>query len=374
MSIPLPHDPRTALVRTKYFSLHPKPLERWLWRQGLPQAAERVFWLHWEEGMRSGDWSSEIPIKRVARECAIDPSTVTRAYQLLKSLGLVKREDPGRNPANPFCQATAITEVRLPRDLVVELFNSPNRPCRDHLAADSEQNSRSDQRPNQPPAIVAPAAATPRDPDSTHASRPSTSPDSTRGQPTSPDRTRASRPSTNPDAPVNHRRPNRDETSAMWGRASATERSRFYAASRDRLTALEFDAETKLTPADRGHILAQLAQLAAAKPPKPIQPATPRATPSDFKGPRRLSVLELARARRRILELVPTAAAAEVFRQVIWAVEEGALRRFAATLALNIALKKIREGAWTTPNRMPPQWMPQSTRAATAVPEYCGAA
>jgi hypothetical protein len=335
MSIQLPHDPRTALVRTKYFSLHPKPLERWLWRQGLSQAAERVFWLHWEEGMRSGDWSSEIPIKRVARECAIDPSTVTRAYQLLKSLGLVKREDPGRNPANPFCQATAITEVRLPRDLVVELFNSPNRPCRDHLAADSEPNSRSDQRsdqrPNQPPAIAAPA-------------------------------------------PANHRRPTRDETSAMWGRASATERSRFYAASRDRLTALEFDAGTKLTPADRGHILAQLAQLAAAKPPKPIQPATPRATPSDFKGPRRLSVLELARARRRILDLVPAAAAAEVFRQVIWAVEEGALRRFAATLALNIALKKIREGAWTTPNRMPPQWLPQSTRAATAVPEYCGAA
>ena len=46
----LARDPRTVLVREKYFSLRPKPLERWLWQQGLSQAAERVFWLHWEEG------------------------------------------------------------------------------------------------------------------------------------------------------------------------------------------------------------------------------------------------------------------------------------------------------------------------------------
>src|SRR5271165_785946 len=121
-------DPRGALVRTKYFSLHPKPLERWLWQQGLPQAAERVFWLHWEAGMRSGDWCSEIPLKRVALECAVDPSTVTRSYQVLKSKGLIKREDPGRDPDNPFCQATAITEVRLPREFLTELSRSPNRP------------------------------------------------------------------------------------------------------------------------------------------------------------------------------------------------------------------------------------------------------
>jgi len=344
MSIQLPHDPRTALVRTKYFSLHPKPLERWLWRQGLPQAAERVFWLHWEEGMRSGDWSSEIPIKRVARECAIDPSTVTRAYQLLKSLGLVRREDPGRNPENPFCQATAITEVRLPRELVIELSNSPNRPFRDHLAEAPAAAATC-----APVAAAIPARAAPR-------------PASAIPEPTAA-----------PIAPPAHHRPTRGETSAMWGRASAAERSRFYAASRDRLTAFEFDPGTTLTPADRGHILAQLAQLAAAKPPMP-RSSTAQATPSAYKGPRRLSVLELARARRRILDLVPAAAAGEVLRQVIWAVEEGALRRFAAALALNIAVKKIREGAWTKPNRMPPQWLPQSPRAAFAVPEHCSAA
>src|SRR5271154_3968140 len=123
-------DPRVVLVREKYFSLRPKPLERWLWQQGLPQAAERVFWLHWEEGMRKGDWCSELSLKQVARECCIDTSTVTRAYQVLKGLDLIRREDPGRDRSNPFQQAIAITEVRVPRELLVNLAAAPNRPQR----------------------------------------------------------------------------------------------------------------------------------------------------------------------------------------------------------------------------------------------------
>ena len=115
------HDPRDRLVREKYFSLRPKPLERYLWQQGLPQAAERVFWLHWEEGMRNRDWCSEVPLKRVAALCCIDTSTVTRAYQVLKGLGLIRRESAGRDPENPFQQATAITEVRIPRELPIRV-------------------------------------------------------------------------------------------------------------------------------------------------------------------------------------------------------------------------------------------------------------
>src|ERR1019366_819217 len=126
MSQEISHDPRDRLVREKYFSLRPKPLERWLWQQGLPQAAERVFWLHWEEGMRNRDWCSQVPLKRVASLCCIDPSTVPRAYQLLKTLSLIRREDPGRDPVNPFQQATAVTEVRIPRELLTELSRSPN--------------------------------------------------------------------------------------------------------------------------------------------------------------------------------------------------------------------------------------------------------
>ena len=321
-------DPRSDLVRTKYFSLHPKPLERWLWQQGLPQAAERVFWLHWEAGMRNGDWCSEIPLKRVAAECAVDPSTVTRAYQLLKTKGLIRREDPGRDPNNPFCQATAITEVRLPREFLTGLGRSPNRSS---------------------PATGAEAAPIPA-PTTLRPATPAV----------------ASLP-----APIKITRRSRQETQAMWSRASAAEQSRYFIASRDRLTLLEFDSDTQLTPQDRGYLLAELAQLAAARP-SPAMRANPpaKAAPS---GPRRLSVLDLARARRHILSAVPGPDGHETLRQVVWAVEEGALRRFALQLALNIALKKIREGAWTRPNRMPPNWHPVQ-QLSRAVSEHCSAA
>jgi hypothetical protein len=328
MSIESAHDPRSALVKTKYFSLHPKPLERWLWRQGLPQAAERVFWLHWEEGMRAGDWCSEIPIKRVARECCIDPSTVTRAYQLLKSLSLISREDPGRDPNNPFCQATFVTEVRLPRELIVELSSTPNRP------------TNKPEAPAQSTALTQCAAP-----------------------PIAPTIAQETRPLT----------PTRRETQAMWSRASATERARFFNASKDRLTTFEFDENTKLTPEDRGQILGQLAQLAAAKPQPSARQGNPQVTKPEYAGQRRLTVLELARARKKVFDLVPAAGAQEVLRQVIWAIEEGALRRFTSTMALNIALKKIREGAWGKPNRMPPNWLPNPARQS-ARPEHCSAA
>jgi hypothetical protein len=322
MSFESQHDPRSALVKTKYFSLHPKPLERWLWKQALPPAAERVFWLHWEAGMQNGDWCSEIPLKRVAFECCVDPSTVTRAYQLLKALELIRREDPGRDPNNPFQQATAITEVQLPRELVIELSKSPNRPTKSQVPGPAQTSAS----PVDPPVPTAPPKA----------------------------------------------RFNREDSQAMWSRASAAERARYFAASRDRLTSLEFDANTQLTPEDRGEILCQLAQLAAARP--TASPSKPLSATPAPKGPRILSVLELARVRRQIQELVPNAAAPEVLRQVIWAVEQGALQRFSSDLAINIALKKIREGAWSKPHRMPPKWLPRQLKIERAQPEPCNAA
>ena len=53
--------------------------------------------------------------------------------------------------------------------------------------------------------------------------------------------------------------------------------------------------------------------------------------------------------------------------------EEGALRRFEVPLAANIALKKLREGAWTRPNRMPPNWL-RVDLLRDARPESCVAA
>jgi len=78
-------DPRTRLCQEKFFTQRPKPLERWLWRRRVPAAAERVFWFHWSEGARNGDWCSQFALHFVAHECEVDISTVTRAYQTLLS-------------------------------------------------------------------------------------------------------------------------------------------------------------------------------------------------------------------------------------------------------------------------------------------------
>jgi DNA-binding Lrp family transcriptional regulator len=321
------HDPRDRLVREKYFSLRPKPLERWLWQQSLPASAERVFWLHWEQGMRNRDWCSEIPVRRVASECHLDVSTVSRAYQLLRARGLIRREDPGRDPANPFQQATAITEVRVPRELLVELDRHPSRARR------SER-----EQPPPKPAVIEPKGA---------------------GE-------SASLAAIRPAAEL---REARKEIQAKINKLSHAERERYYAAFRERRPIIAFDPDTTLTPDERGAVLANLEQMANSRIAAPERPKCVQSAP-ESPPRRRLSPLEIARARRAIGAAVPTARdAAEALRQVIWAVEEGALRQFQTLKGLNIALKKIREGAWTRPNRMPPNWL----RVGTAS-EVCSAA
>jgi hypothetical protein len=320
MSIRNERDARTQLSREKYFSMRPKPLERWIWERGIPQAAERVFWVHWEEGMRRGDWCSELSLRQVARECAVDTSTVTRAYQALKHLGLLRREDPGRDPANPFRQSIAITEVLIPRELLVNLSRFPNR--------------------NRAVTTEMPVASAPE------------------GLPPQPIET--------PKAPPL----GRGETKVILERLSDQERQAYFAASRDRRTSMSFDAETKLTPEERGRVLDVLTSIANATPDIP-SPSPSKVAPkqvASYAKPRRLSALEAARVRSSVLNLAAPNGASELFRQVLWSIEEGALRRFDARLALNIALKKIRDGAWTRPNRLPPNWL------ANARTETCSAA
>jgi hypothetical protein len=335
-------DPREVLAREKFFTLRPQPLERWLWRQGVPQSAERVFWVHWQTGYRNGDWCSAIPLKTVATECSLDVSTVTRAYQFLGELGLIRRQDPGRDPERPFQQAVAITEVRVPRELVQELDRHPNRGSSRALQAESL------------PAVV-PATAVP-----------------TEGPP--PPQT----PLTDPFAGL----PGRERVrahGALLAEMSASERSQYDEAVRTHRTYMTFGADSKLTPEQRGTVL----QLLAIMVPKPaaLAPAVPTVpTRIESKGPRRLSVLELARLRRDLQAIAASTDVDELLRQVVWAVEEGALLRFTPLHAVRIALKKIREGLWTRPNRMPPQWARPLTRPAvnasrtSAVPEPCRAA
>lgn len=330
-------DPRAQLVREKYFSLRPKPLEDWLWKQGIPPSAERVFWLHWQEGTRNGDWCSAIPIKQVARQCRLDVSTVTRCYQVLIGLGLIRRVDPGRDPANPFQQATAITEVRVPRDLLVELDRYPNRP----LASAHR--------------TPAPAVATPE------AARQAVS------------------------APTPARRypfpglTMKQQVRALAGlrtRMSAAEQRAFDEAQRLHTSAMFFEENSQLDAEERATVLTFLEICAV----KPAAPATALSTPAIAgvaSGPRKLTVFELARLRRELLAAVDPDTSDERLREVVWSIEEGSLRRFQSLHAMRIALKKIREGVWTRPNRMPPNWARALTAPRTlgqrgvAQPETC---
>lgn len=320
------HDPRTRLTREKYFSLRPKPLEQWLWQQGVPPSAERVFWLHWEAGMRSGDWCSSLPLSQVARLCCLDVSTVTRAYQWLKSHELIRREDPGRDPSNPFQQATAITEVRVPRALLTELGRYANR-----VASSS----------------AAPAAITPASRDISMAA--------TAVADTGPEAAPASAPA------LALPRLKYREFQHVLAKLSSLEKLHYTRAFTEGQEFMTFAADTALSPLEQQTVQQSLltraqAMREAAQPPARVAATAPVVSPSTIAGPRRLSAWDLQRCRRRVGECVPSSEVAETWRQVVWAIEEGALRRFEASMALNIALKKLREGAWTRPHRLPPQW------------------
>jgi hypothetical protein len=311
-------DPRTRLAREKYFTQRPRPLERWLWRQRIPAAAERVFWFHWSEGTRNGDWCSQIALRVVAHQCEVDTSTVTRAYQELKRRGLIQRIDPGRDAANPFAQATCITKVLLPNAFMAEFDSSPNRPS-------GAPRSR-------PGAPVATPAADPRPPHP-------------HGHLTLAER--------------------RARLKVLAAALSPSERERWDKAICGSARALEFDPETQV-PADiRAEILAYLA---ARETPKEAVATSRPQTPSAA-GERRLSVFDVARLRHGLQKLSEIEDRDELARQILWSMEVGALRSFGVAHGINIALKKVREGHWSRPNRMPPNWLRQLSEPAR--PETC---
>jgi hypothetical protein len=327
------HDPRVVLKRDKYFSLRPQPLEQWLWRQGVPPSAERVFWLHWQEGMRNADWCSEVPLRRVAQQCCLDVSTVTRSYQLLSRLGLIRRQDPGRDPLMPFQQATAITEVLLPRELLLQLDRYPNRA---HAAQDPMPQPSDHGQPHA--AASAPVTDAP-------ASAPATAPASARTDPF-------------PGLSLRQKLRALAELTALM---SPCERRQFDEAQRLHARCMAFDDASRLGPGERATVL-QWLEACALRP----TARAPESTPLQAQlpaSPRQLTVFELARLRRELQAVLDPAHVAERLREVVWSIEEGALRRFQSLHAMRIALKKIRDGLWSRPHRMPPNWARTLTRA-----------
>jgi len=308
------------LIQQKYFCLRPRPLEQWLWKQGVSASAERVFWLHWQQGMRRRDWCSEIALKHVADQCDLDVSSVTRAYQHLTKLGLLRRQDPGRDPARPFARAIAITEVRVPLELVKELHRYSDRSC-------SKQSSASNPIVAQAPKPLESSqrmdAAVFRDPFEGMNGR---------------DRMRA--------------------LSHLINLMSSRERQQYDEALRANTSQLVFDGHTKFTASQRETVLQFLAIVGRPPTDREGRAAVESVTSSSRANlpPRRLSAFELARIRREIQFLGVCTNTDDLLREVVWSVEEGALARFTSLHAIRIALKKIREKAWTRPNRMPPNW------------------
>jgi len=317
-----------VLVRDKYFSLQPKPLQQWLWKAGVARSAERVFWLHWEAGHLNGTWCSEIPLKRVAAECCLDVSTVTRAYQHLTELGLIRRQDPGRDPRNPFQQATAVTEVRVPRELVCELKRFPDR-----------RSTRVE---------VPVRAAEPRASLSVE-ERSETQP----GTPESP-------------TPRLSIREGLKRLSMLQAAMNAAEQAAFSDAQRTHRGHMDFAADSSLSAEERAEVLSWLSRM-AAKPARQSDQVPAEGSAGASSKNRTLGVFELARARRELTAVMGASELSEVLRQVAWSVEKGALRRFAPRHALNIALKKVRSGEWLRPHRMPPNWILSESRGAGPV-------
>jgi hypothetical protein len=152
---------------------------------------------------------------------------------------------------------------------------------------------------------------------------------------------------------------------------SATERDEYQNAMRLHRVSMTFDMESKLTQEARAIVLQVLASMAESSTAMGDKPSTTDPHVNS-KGRRKLSAFELARLKRDIQIATSSTAGAELLRQVIWSIEAGALRRFSALHAAHIALKKIREGTWTRPHRMPPNWSPELS--ASAVTETCRAA
>lgn len=328
MSEKTAYDPRDAMVQTKFYTHVPDPLFDLFVKKRIPRGPMLVFLMYWRAGMINGDFCSEIPIETVADRCGISTSAVTRAYQLLVRQGLLRRIDPGRDSRRPFQQAVKLTEVRLPAELLTRLDGYPNRGGR--------RKERSEENREENPKV------------STH--EPALTPCITEAL-------------KDPFAGLKGR-----ERVAAQGRLlsqmSRVERARYDEAFAKRLPSIVFDPDSRLSEAEQ--TMVQQLLRAMTKPSQntavSYKPSTPMGSPCTTPT-RRLALPELARVRHALEKLCSADRQEELMRQIVWSVEQGALSRFTPRFACHIALKKVREGAWTRPNKMPPNWALSLSRA-----------
>ena len=317
-------DPRIALIRTKYYTHLPDPLFDLLVAKRIPRSALLVFLVYWKAGMINGDFCAEIPIETVAQRCGISTSAVTRAYQVLARHKLISRVDPGRDTSKPFNQAVAVTEIRLPESLVSKLSQYPDRRAR---GAELEVAS------SKPPTAEADASRLTNraEPDSHETAVPI---DPLAGF-TGKARIAAQ--------------------AKLLGSLSKAERIRYDEAFCKQHAAMVFDEDSELCAGEQQILRQLLALLARPRPALASCSAEVPRTSVPAKQ-RRLSLAEIARVRRGVIGVISGVQAEEAVREIVWSVEQGALARFTTLHAIRIALKKLREGAWSRPHRMPPNW------------------
>jgi hypothetical protein len=321
-------DPRRLACESKHFSIRPVPIDQYLVRLRLPLIAYHAFWLHWDIGKRNGNFLSEITLSEVATRLGCDESSVTRAYQRLRQEGLLRRQSPGRDPADPHREPTAITEVTLPSELLKQILSAPDRRQRAAIDGQSTQSTVHT-------VVAIPASADTRTEQTTAAG---------------------------------------DSEAAAWvrphgalrialralSRMSPQERRRYEAFRERKIDALEWDPDTALTPEECEVTLMTLRQ-ARLTPVQTPRPSTPALRPSiAVQGPRRLSSFTQAQIRSRLVQYMALKKVPIRLLEITWAIETGSLRKHPVLLAINIALKKVRERLWTRPYRMPPHFQLQT--------------
>lgn len=343
-----PQDPRQALIDTKYFGIRPQPLEQYLYNLELSQTCERVFWLHWDEGARNRNWISEIAISEVARRVRCDESSVTRAYQRLQRLGLLRRQNPGRDPSHPFRMATSLTEVLLPRQALGGLFNAPSRRRDAHAGKSAVTPLTTVQTVPAPAAAPAPAPT----------ARETRSIDGDAAWKACLETLRQELSEHDFKVWIACIQPHLSGSQLILfapNRMVVDWLQRF----EGRLKELLVGEGTGIT----GIVIRvgnKPSATAAATAVPPQRTAPSKAVPD---RPRDISVFIQARTRELLCELVPLEKVDELWRQILWSMHAGALRKLELLKAMHTGLKLVRTGEWTKPNRMPPMWNYQHAAA-----------
>ncbi len=278
-------------------------------------------------GLRNRDWCSSVPISQVAARCLMDESTVTRAYRSLHDSACCGGPTP-----------VATHEIRSTRPQQSRRYLFPVRWSRAFTLCQSA--------PRRPPERRRP---------SRHRHRQRHRPRPLLIQP------KESKPHVS-----------WKERRKKWRPGNPPCRRRSGAISEirciERLPGMTFDAETTVSEDIRKAILAYLGALVASSAAKAAP--TPTAPPAASNGPRKLTLFEPRPPEARLQKTASTSDVAELTRQVLWAVEQGALLKLPVSESperrpqedprrgFGLALTVCRP---TGPARLPP-------------PETCGAA